>query len=276
MKLITVALRVVAFAAIVIGSSAAHPQAAGTTFAPPQMARAVGASQKIAQSPRVVLPVSPVRISAGYFDPNYLSSEHRQHLGIDLSAPVGTRIVAPEEGDVVFSNTNLAGTTVDEAYLVIRTAHGAEHVLGHIVSELRNGTHVVPGQEVGMIREWPGNPGRSHLHWGVNVLGVAQAMRDGWGWGRAPITATEAEASAKGWVNFNSTIAHAADLPIERPNSATNNHCARLVARAWVLVRDRRPISTWEIDFEEVLDCVESDQERARLMDATDAYDPPQ
>lgn len=162
-----------------------------------------------AQSSRAVLPVTPVRVSSGFFDPNYPPDEQHQHLGIDLLGSVGTSVVAPEEGEVVFNNTATATATVDEAYLVIRNANGGEHVLGHIVSPLRIGAHVVAGQEVGTIREWPGQPGRSHLHWGVNALGVSQAMRDGWGWGRAPITATEAEALVRGWVNFNSLVSSA-------------------------------------------------------------------
>lgn len=150
------------------------------------------------------LPITPIHVSSGFFDPNYPPSEDRQHLGIDLLAPVGTSVAAPEDGDVVFNNTAMA--TVDQAYLVIRNANGGEHVLGHIASPLRIGAHVVAGQEVGTIREWPGQPGRSHLHWGVNAVGVAQAMRDGWGWGRAPVKATEAEATVRGWVNFNSLV----------------------------------------------------------------------
>jgi len=141
---------------------------------------------------------------------------------------------------------------------------------------LRIGDHVMPGQEVGAVREWPGQPRRSHLHWGVNALGVAQATRDGWGWGRAPITATQADALARGWVNLNATLSSLANLPAERPNSGPANACRQMVAQAWVLVRARRPVRTWQIDFEQVTECFDSEQELHRFMDAVDAFDPQQ
>lgn len=99
---------------------------------------------------------------------------------------------------MVVNHTSVAD--VEEAYLVIRTASGTEHVLGHIASNLQVGSHVKAGDGVGTIRSWPGQPGRSHVHWGVNRIGVEQAKRGGWGWGRAPETATRAEAAARGWV----------------------------------------------------------------------------
>ncbi len=145
------------------------------------------------------LPVAgPRPISSGYFDANYPPSENRQHLGIDILAPVGTAVYAPVEGDVIVENTGV--TDIMQAYLVIHARNGIEHVLGHITSTVRRGAHVQAGQQVGIIRAWPGQPARSHVHWGVNTIGVAQAMRGDWGWGRAPVTATRAEAAARGWV----------------------------------------------------------------------------
>ena len=158
----------------------------------------VGISTAVAQSGP--LPVAgPRPISSGYFDPNYPPSENRQHLGIDILAPTGTAVYAPVEGDIVTDRTG--DPDVMQAYLVIRVRGGVEHVLGHIASTVRVGAHVKAGQQVGTIRSWPGQPRRSHVHWGINRIGVAQAMRGDWGWGRAPVTATRADAAARGWVS---------------------------------------------------------------------------
>jgi murein DD-endopeptidase MepM/ murein hydrolase activator NlpD len=145
----------------------------------------------------MLLPVGPGRISSGFFDPQYPRTEHRQHLGADFLAPTGSPVYAPVEGDIVVNNT--AASDVMDAYLVIRSGGGVEHVLGHIASGLSARSHVKAGQQVGTIRPWPGQPNRSHVHWGVNRFGVLQAMRGGWGWGRAPEQATRAEAEARGW-----------------------------------------------------------------------------
>ena len=141
----------------------------------------------------------PRPVSSGYFDSNYPPSENRQHLGVDILTPVGTAVYSPVEGDVITDNTG--ASDVMQAYLVIHAPSGVEHVLGHISSTVRKGAHVKAGQQVGVIRAWPGQPGRSHVHWGINRVGVAQAIRGDWGWGRAPVTATKAEAASRGWVS---------------------------------------------------------------------------
>lgn len=113
-----------------------------------------------------------------------------------MSAPVNGRVV-----------TNETSRNVDEAYLVIQdSSTHEEHVLGHISSNLRPGADVVRGKPVGSVRLWPGN---THLHWGVNrgsIAAVSTSSPEGlWGWGRAPVKATEAQAKARGWVNLNSS-----------------------------------------------------------------------
>lgn len=156
------------------------------------------------------IPVAgPRSISSGYFDPNYPPSQDRQHLGIDILAPVGAAVYAPVEGDVVIDHTG--APDIMQAYLVIHARNGFEHVLGHITSTVRRGAHVRAGQQVGIIRAWPGQPARSHVHWGVNRFGVAQAIRGDWGWGRAPMTATKVDAAARGWIAplFSTEVAQA-------------------------------------------------------------------
>lgn len=144
-------------------------------------------------------PVSPLRVNSGYFDPNYPPSEGRQHLGTDLAAPVGARALAPVSGRVAINHTNVSA--VMQAFLVIHGNDGTEHVLGHISSDLRIGAMVDMGQLVGVVRAWPGCPTCSHVHWGINRIGITQSMWGSWGWGRAPLAATRPQATARGWVD---------------------------------------------------------------------------
>ena len=182
-----------------------------TTSTPPTVAQdasiatpAVRGTMQAASPParlqpaKYQLPVGPARISSGYFDPNYPPAFNRQHLGVDMLSTVGSPVYAPVSGRVVTNMTSAAD--VGQAYLVIRGTDGVEHVLGHIASNLSVGASVRAGQQVGTVRSWPGEPGRSHVHWGINRLGVAQAMTGDWGWGRALVTATQAQAAARGWV----------------------------------------------------------------------------
>lgn len=149
------------------------------------------------------LPVGPRPVSSGFFDPNYPPTQARQHLGTDFTAPVGTAVYSPVDGTIVTNATGAAD--VMEAYLVIRSRGGPEHVLGHIASALQAGASIRVGQQVGTVRAWPGQPSRSHVHWGINRLGIAQAMSGGWGWGRAPVTATRSQAQVKGWIGTASS-----------------------------------------------------------------------
>jgi murein DD-endopeptidase MepM/ murein hydrolase activator NlpD len=140
-------------------------------------------------------PAGPRPISAGFFDPGYAQSENRQHLGVDYTAPAGAAVWSPATGVVVRNRT--AAADIMEAYIVIREKNGTEHVLGHISSALREGVEVKRDGSVGTVRDWGR---RSHVHWGINRLGVIQAIRGDWGWGRAPVTATKAQARERGWV----------------------------------------------------------------------------
>lgn len=81
---------------------------------------------------------------------------------------------------------------------MIKGADG-EYVLGHIASNLAKGATVKKQQIVGTVRPWPGN---THVHFGINRKGVAQAIAGQWGWGRAPYAAKIKDATDKGWVNF--------------------------------------------------------------------------
>jgi murein DD-endopeptidase MepM/ murein hydrolase activator NlpD len=156
---------------------------------------AIVATAAVAQFVGPVVPIVGKR-TAGFFDPSYAKTEQRQHLGVDISAKAGADVRSPVDGSVVLNNTGVSD--VMQAYLVIKSIDG-EHVLGHISSNLKQNDKVTRNQIVGKVREWPGN---SHVHWGINKKGVAQAMAGTWGWGRAALTAKIKDATDKGWVNF--------------------------------------------------------------------------
>lgn len=153
------------------------------------------------QARRYVSPVPAVGNVHGFFDPRYLKSENRQHLGADLPAAADAEVMAPVTGVVVVNNTSVAD--VGAAYITIKEAGtSTEHVLGHIKSGYDAGSEVRAGGYIGTVRPWPGN---SHVHWGINRKGVRAAStaspQGPWGWGRAPAAATEAQAAARGWAN---------------------------------------------------------------------------
>lgn len=156
-------------------------------------------------------PVQPTGEVTGFFDTGYRDKYVRQHLGLDLPVPARTDALSPTNGTVVRNGT--AAPDVNKAYLVIKETSGTEHVLGHIASGLAVGSSVHRGEVVGTVRSWPGQPGRSHVHWGANRTGVIAAMGEGpfgeWGWGQAPVAATKANATTRGWINFNSLVSAA-------------------------------------------------------------------
>gem|GEM_PF-3327436 len=159
----------------------------------------LASTSAMAQSERAALQAGRTQITAGFFDPAYAQSENRQHLGIDFAAGAESDVFAPVDGDIVVNRTY--ASDVMQAYLVIRTTQGNEHVLGHISSSLAVGTHVIVGERVGAVRAWPNQPRRSHVHWGVNRTGVTRAIGDDWGWGRAPASATRLDAANRGWLD---------------------------------------------------------------------------
>ncbi len=89
----------------------------------------------------------------------------REHQGIDIFAPGGTRVVAAAEGWVSAANTNNLGGNV----VWIRTARGQSHYYAHLDKQLVGaGTHVRAGDPIGTV----GNTGNArttapHLHFGI-------------------------------------------------------------------------------------------------------------
>lgn len=158
------------------------------------------AASKIEKVPSLnALPVSPLSVQFGFFNESYARSSQRQHLGVDIPLPVQTPVYTPVEGEVVANRTS--ASDVMQAFLVIREPSGSEQVFGHISSNLQVGDRLSAGMLIGFIRPWPGEPRRSHLHWGVNSTGVLQAMTGDWGFGRAPISVSREQASSRGWID---------------------------------------------------------------------------
>ena len=147
-------------------------------------------------------PVAYTSVSAGFYDPSYAKTQSRQHLGTDLTAPGGRAVYSPVAGKVIVNKTT--HPDINEAYMVIKdSATGEEHVLGHIYSSgVANKTVYKAGQYLGDVRPWPGQPSRSHVHWGVHGKSVASAVGGTWGWGRAAVTSTKSQALARGWIDI--------------------------------------------------------------------------
>lgn len=83
------------------------------------------------------------------------------HHGVDVGVPIGTRLVAPEGGKVVYAGTSSSGYG---KYVKIRTADGKDIILGHMSEiDISAGQNVRAGQLVGLS----GNTGNStgpHVH----------------------------------------------------------------------------------------------------------------
>jgi hypothetical protein len=92
------------------------------------------------------------------------------HLGIDIAAPAGTKLLAPADGVISLADPDMAltGQTV-----MIDHGLGVSSVFAHLSQiEVKPGDHVTRGQEIGKI----GMTGRAtgpHTHWGVYWLEVA-------------------------------------------------------------------------------------------------------
>jgi len=83
------------------------------------------------------------------------------HPGVDIGAPLGADIVAPESGKVIFAG--MAGTAGNLVELI--TDSGEKHRFMHMSKILvKKGDMIEKGQKIGLV----GNTGFSkgpHLHW---------------------------------------------------------------------------------------------------------------
>jgi len=102
-------------------------------------------------------------VTSSFGDPR--GAGGREHEGIDIFAPRGTRVVAAAEGWVSSVSTNNLGGNV----IWIRTSRGQSHYYAHLDEQLVGaGTHVRAGEPIGTV----GNTGNArttapHLHFGI-------------------------------------------------------------------------------------------------------------
>ena len=92
----------------------------------------------------------------------------RQHSGIDIAAPHGTRVVAADSGTVIESTYNSSYGN----YVVISHGNGVTTLYAHLSTRsVGKGTTVSKGQQIGLI----GSTGVStgpHLHFEVSINGT--------------------------------------------------------------------------------------------------------
>ncbi|RMG33062.1 MAG: M23 family metallopeptidase [Gammaproteobacteria bacterium] len=109
-------------------------------------------------------------ISGVYGSQRILNGKPRRpHYGVDIARPVGTTVVAPADGVVIFAEPDLffsGGTLIIDHGMRLNTSY--LHLSKLLV---KKGDHVKRGQpiaEVGMTGRATG----PHLHWGANVREV--------------------------------------------------------------------------------------------------------
>lgn len=110
------------------------------------------------------------RISGVYGSQRILNGKPRRpHFGVDVAAPIGTKVVAPTDGIVRLAHRGMFfnGKTV-----VLDHGLGLHSVFLHLDAiEVGEGVAVKRGQMIGRI----GKTGRAtgpHLHWGVRLRGI--------------------------------------------------------------------------------------------------------
>ena len=98
----------------------------------------------------------------------YNGEQRNFHPGLDLKAPVGTKIRAPENGKVVLAkNLFFTGNTValDHGYGVITLYAHMSKIRVHL------GDQVKPGDLLGLSGK-TGRVSGPHLHWQAVIRGV--------------------------------------------------------------------------------------------------------
>ena len=139
-------------------------------------------------------------VKAGYFDTDSGESNGQRRLGVELSAKAGTIFRSPVSA-IVMGNRSGADVPAAEKWLILRDqATGREHIFGGINSPLEPGQSIQEGDVLGEVTD--GGDG-NRIHWGINRLGVWQAVdtASGWGWDHGPATASAEQAQARGWID---------------------------------------------------------------------------
>lgn len=86
------------------------------------------------------------------------------HCGVDVTAPIGARVLAVTEGEVTFIRS--AGSRGG----IVVYNNGRQYTYWHVVPArgLEPGDRIRPGQTIGRLADWGGN---THLHYGIYLTG---------------------------------------------------------------------------------------------------------
>lgn len=92
----------------------------------------------------------------------------KMHTGVDIAAPMGTPVVAAEDGKVVFTES---GNTGYGNHIIIQHKNGLKTLYGHLSSiDVSKGQQVVRGEQIGKVGS-TGNSTGPHLHFETIVNG---------------------------------------------------------------------------------------------------------
>lgn len=111
-----------------------------------------------AMQERWIWPTGEVTVVTRAFDPPampWLSG----HRGVDLGAPIGTIVVAPADGEVIF-----AGAIVDRQTVSVMHGGGLRSTYEPVIPLVRAGQKVTAGEPIATVE--PGHSPGS-LHWGA-------------------------------------------------------------------------------------------------------------
>ncbi len=104
-------------------------------------------------------PVNEARLTRGF-----LPKKRRPHLGIDLAAPKGTKILASHDGMVIYAGRDFKGFG---KMILLESGYGWATIYGHLDKiSVREGQMVRQGETIGLM----GRTGRStgvHLHFEI-------------------------------------------------------------------------------------------------------------
>ena len=92
----------------------------------------------------------------------------------DIMTPGGTDVIAPESGSITrisgHSPAIYDGGAIMGYSVYFEGDSGTRYFMTHMGKTAQEGRYIV-GAKIGQIAEWPGDPGRSHLHFAINEAG---------------------------------------------------------------------------------------------------------